>query len=174
MNNKTLIVNLFGGPSAGKSTLASGIFFDLKMQGINSELVSEYCKELTWEERHNTLKDQIYIFGQQFHRIFRLLGKVDVIITDSPLLLTPVYDIEKRESLKKLAFEEHKKLWTYNVVIKRNKSYNPKGRSQTESEANELDKQIVDMLFEANECFETFNGDTEGKDLIVKKILKLL
>ena len=174
MNKETLVVNLFGGPSSGKSTTAAGIFFDLKTRGVNTEIAPEFCKDLTWEDRHQTIKDQIYVFGKQFHRIFRLLGKVDVIITDSPLLLTPVYDIEKRESLKKLAFEEHKKLWTYNVLIKRKKSYNPSGRSQTETEAKELDTRILDMLFEANECFETVDGDTEGKDLIVKKILMLL
>jgi hypothetical protein len=171
MNKKTLVVNLLAGPGSGKSTLASGIFFDLKMKNINVELTSEFCKDLVYEERHHTMLDQIYIFGKQFHRIFRLLGKVDVIITDSPLLLSSVYDSEKRETFKKFVLEEHQKMWTYDVFIKRKKVYSPKGRSQTENEAKEIDKAIVDMLFDNNIPFETFEGTIEGKDLIVKKIL---
>jgi len=131
----TLVVCLYGGPGSGKSTMSAGIFFELKTRGINCELVSEFCKDLTWEERHDTIRDQIYIFGKQFHRLFRLLGKVDVIITDSPILLTPVYDGEHRRSLRNLVVEEHRKMWTYNVFIKRKKTFNPKGRKQNEEDS---------------------------------------
>jgi hypothetical protein len=170
----TLVVNLFAGPGAGKSTTAAGIFFELKSKGINCELAAEYAKDLCWEERTRTFDDQIYIFGKQYHRIFRLLGQVAVVITDSPLLLTPVYDAEKRPTLKKLVLEEHNKMWTYNVFLKRKKAFNPKGRNHNEEQSKDIDYAVADMLLENDVLFETFEGTVEGKDAIVKKILMLL
>lgn len=174
MKNKTLVVNLFAGPGAGKSTTAAGIFFELKSRGINCELAAEYAKDLCWEERHRTFQDQIYIFGKQYHRIFRLLGQVEVVITDSPLLLTPVYDEERRESLEKLVIEEHNKMWTYNAFLKRKKVFNPKGRNHNLHESESLDSLICGMLDKHKIPYETFDGNIEGKDKIVRKILFLL
>lgn len=42
---KTLVVNLFGTPVAGKSTGAAYIFSELKMRGINAELVTGFAKD---------------------------------------------------------------------------------------------------------------------------------
>lgn len=170
----TLVVNLFAGPGAGKSTTAAGIFYELKSLGINCELAAEYAKDLAWEERHQTFRDQIYLFGKQFHRVFRLLNQVSVIVTDSPILNTIIYDSQQRPTLKKLALEEHNKIWTYNVFIKRKKVFNPKGRIHNLEESMELDKRIVDMLFNQKIVFETFEGTPEGRDAIVKKVLTLL
>lgn len=173
-NKKTLVVNLFAGPGAGKSTTAAGVFFELKSRGINCELAAEYCKDLVWEEWHQTFTDQIYIFGKQYHRIHRLLGQVQVVITDSPILLTPVYDGEKRKSLETLVVEEHNKMWTYNVFLIRKKAFNSKGRKQSLDESQALDCLIGDMLDKHQIPFETFEGTPEGKDTIVRKVLMLL
>ena len=40
-----IVVNLFGVPSAGKSTGAAYIFSKLKMAGINAELITEFAKD---------------------------------------------------------------------------------------------------------------------------------
>lgn len=66
------VVNLFAGPGAGKSTLATGVFHELKLQGINCEYVSEIAKDLTWEKRHNSLNFQLYVFAKQHRDIERL------------------------------------------------------------------------------------------------------
>lgn len=171
---KTLVVNLFAGPGAGKSTTAAGVFFELKSRGVNCELAAEYAKDLCWEERHKTFQDQIYIFGKQYHRIHRLLGQVQCVITDSPILLTPVYDGEKRASLETLVVEEHKKMWTYNAFLKRKKVFNPKGRNHSLNESQALDCLIADMLYKHGIAYETFEGTPEGKDAIVRKVLMLL
>lgn len=173
-HSKTLVVNLFAGPGAGKSTTAAGVFFDLKIRGVNCEIAAEFAKDLTWEQRHHTFKDQIYIFGKQYHRIQRLMGQVDVIITDSPLMLTPVYDSEKRPTLEKLAVEEHDKMWTYNAFLRRKKPFNQKGRIHGEDHAKDIDFAVADMLQKHEIPFETFDGTIEGKDAIVRKILILL
>ena len=48
MSKSCLVVNLFGAPSAGKSTGAAYIFSKLKMAGYNAELVTEFSKDMCW------------------------------------------------------------------------------------------------------------------------------
>ena len=91
MKSKTKVVNICGGPGVGKSTIASGIFSELKRRQISCELVSEYAKEVTWEETHKLLENQIHIFAEQFRRQWRLVDKVAYIVTDSPLILNSIY-----------------------------------------------------------------------------------
>ena len=96
-----LVVNLFGAPGAGKSTGAAYIFSQLKMLGINAELVTEFAKDMVWCNNQEALSNQAYMFGQQLYRISRLEDKVDVVITDSPVFLSAIYN---RMSYRKLAF----------------------------------------------------------------------
>ena len=81
-----ILVNLFGSPGTGKSTGAAYIFSQLKMRGINAELVTEFAKDKVWEESKAVFNNQAYIFGKQYFRISRCADKVDVVITDSPRL----------------------------------------------------------------------------------------
>lgn len=88
---KTTVVNLFGAPAAGKSTLAAKLFSILKEQGKNCELVREFVKVRAYEGRQVTPLDQIYLLGKQVHSESMLYGKVEYIITDSPFLLPGAY-----------------------------------------------------------------------------------
>ena len=45
----TIVVNLFGEPSAGKSTCAMDITAQLKRHSINAEYVSEFAKDKVYE-----------------------------------------------------------------------------------------------------------------------------
>lgn len=82
----TLIVNFFGGPGTGKSTTTAHVFSLLKWKGYNCEMALEYAKEKVWEGSLDVLDDQIYLFGEQYHRIKILENKVDIISCDSPFL----------------------------------------------------------------------------------------
>lgn len=166
--HNTLVVNLLGGPGCGKSTIAASIFSQLKWDEVNCEYASEYAKDLVWEHRHKTFENQIYIFGKQHHRIYRLAGQVDVIITDSPILLTPIYDGEKRESLKQLMFEEFNKFNNLNIVLTRRKKYNPKGRIHDEQGAKDIDLQIRQFLNENKVPYIEMNGNQAAvKDMVI-------
>ena len=82
-----LIVNLFAGPGAGKSTIAAYVFARLKMAGVNCELAPEFAKDKVWEHNQTALDNQIYVFAKQYYRITRCADQVDVVITDSPVAL---------------------------------------------------------------------------------------
>jgi len=168
--NITLVVNLLGGPGCGKSTMAAGIFAGLKWKGIDCELAAEYAKDLVWEKRFKTFENQVYMFGKQHHRIYRLVGQVDVIVTDSPILLTAIYDSEKRESLRNLMFEEYNKVNNFNILLRRRKVYNPKGRNQTESESKEIDEQIRNLLEENKLPHITVDGCQDAVNDIVRTV----
>ena len=171
---KTLVVYLLGGPGSGKSSLRAGVFYDLKFRGIDCEEAPEYAKDLVWSKSQFTLGNQIKVFGEQHDRIFRLQGQVEVVITDSPLLLTPIYDQRDSDTLRRLAMEEFNSMWNYTVFLKRCKPYNPNGRNQDEEGAIEIDRKIADFLLDNQIPFETTKGLAEGKDYIVKKVLMLL
>lgn len=170
-NKKTIYVNLFGGPGSGKSTLCASVFVELKKMGIDCEMALEYAKDVVWEESFKKLSNQIYIFGKQHSRLFRLNGKVDVVITDSPLLLSILYDDNNDQYLKALILSEYSKLNTLNFYVGRNFTYNPNGRMQTEDQAKEVDEACLVLLNETNIDFETIPFGQEGRDLIVPKII---
>lgn len=60
---QTIVINLMGAPGTGKSTIASELFSKMKWLGYDVELVSEYAKELVWEERSETFKNELYLLN---------------------------------------------------------------------------------------------------------------
>jgi len=175
---KTIIVNLFAGPGAGKSTTAFGVAHKLKLAGVDAELVTEYAKDVTWQENFNTLSNQIYVFAKQHNRQFHLRGKVDVIVTDSPIVLSLAYcDCENiSDAFPKLVIDEfnHEDTRTVNYFINRVKPYNPNGRSQDEEEAKVIDGNVRDMLTEYEIDYHQINGDENAVDFITNEVLKIL
>jgi hypothetical protein len=118
------------------------------------------------------LENQIYVFGEQHHRVHRLLGSVDVILTDSPIILSPIYDAEKRETFKKLVLEEFNKNCNLNIFLNRKKKYNPKGRNQDEGEAKRVDEMVKTFLNENYLPYLDFDGVPSSVPLIVETIQK--
>lgn len=169
----TIIVNLFGGPGVSKSTTAAGIFSLLKLHGVDSELVTEFAKDLVWEERMKTIKNQTYIFGKQNHKLYRVNGVVDVVVTDSPLLLGLIYDKEENEELRALIIKTFNSYNNMNFLLRRVKPFNPNGRLQTEEKAMELDSKIRTMIG-ANAEYITLNGKYDAINTITYIILNLL
>lgn len=168
-----IVVNLFAGPGSGKSTTCAGVFAKLKLAGINCEMALEYAKDKVWEESNKVLDDQIYVFGKQLHRIFRLKDKVDVVITDSPILLSIIYDKTGNKYFSDLVLNQFNNFDNRNYFIERTTVYNPKGRLQTEDEAKEIDKVLLDLLKDCNIEYDSV-GKNEAVDYIFNKIMKEL
>ena len=176
MDKQVCLINLFGQPGAGKSTLAAYVFAKLKMMGINCELVTEFAKDKVWEKNNEALSNQIYIFAKQYYRITRCVGKVDVIITDSPLFLSPFYnkDPDIDEPLKELVSKIVAKYDNLNYFLRRVKKYNPVGRLQTEAESNEYGIHIKTMMKSFGIKFREIDGDFMSADIIIQDVVEKL
>lgn len=168
-----LVVNLFGAPGAGKSTGAAYVFSKLKMAGINAELVTEFAKDKVWEESKAVFQNQAYIFGKQYFRISRLQNKVDVVITDSPIILSSFYanDNVLGKEFDVLTIKVFNSYHNMNVFVNRVKPYNSAGRFQTEKESDSVSQEMVEFL--ANRSIECkhYSGDIQGYDKLVNDIL---
>ena len=174
--HKPIVVNLFGSPSAGKSTAAAYIFAQLKMQGINCELVTEFAKDKTWEHNIGALSNQAYVFGKQCYRMSRCAEQVDVIVTDSPLLLSIIYNHDPvlGDDFNKTVLNVFNSYDNVNYLLHRVKPYNPTGRNQTEDESNVIGAQIKRMLIDNAVNFEEASGDIKSYAKIVQDVLGLV
>lgn len=167
------VINLYGQPSAGKSTTAAGLFHKMKLQGINCELVTEYAKDMVWREMPSkAFTDQLYITAKQHHRLFRLKDKVDYAITDSPLLLGLAYaDQNYFPSFEPLVKEIYSSFDNINIFLQRTKPYNPIGRNQTEQEADAISATILDILGRNKIPFMRIDGTANAVDKILAVVL---
>ena len=167
----TIVVNLFAGPGAGKSTGATYIFSKLKMAGVDAEYVSEFAKDKVWEENKLVFDNQFYMTGKQSFKIKRCIGKVDIIITDSPILIGAMYCNDNPLLIPAIKYEFNK-YHNINFFIRRAKKYNPNGRNQTEDEAKEIDKEVLDFLQKNNVSYTEIKGTLEDYDKVVDFLLE--
>lgn len=170
-----LLVNLYGAPGSGKSTGAAYIFSKLKMMGVKVELVTEFAKEKTWEGSREAFTNQAYVFGEQYHRITRCEDKVDVIITDSPLITVLLYNKNKRLGEKFIDFvvDVAKGYDTLDYHLIRKEKYDMAGRWETEEESEEIVGRIRTMLGKDmfGVCPVEMAACQESYDVIVGQIL---
>lgn len=171
-----LMVNLFGAPGAGKSTGAAYIFSQLKIRDVNAELVTEFAKDKTWERNKKALENQMYMFGKQLFRITRCQDDVDVIITDSPLLLNTIYNHNPilGEEFNNLVFKIFNSYNNLNYYIKRVKKYNPLGRNQTEEESDQIADKVLKMLNDRKVEFTSVEGQLNNYSQIVEDVMEVL
>lgn len=164
------VINLYAGPGAGKSTTAAGLFFMMKSQGYKVELVTEYAKEKVYDGHFGCLSDQMYIFGKQQRRQKKLIGQVDYIITDSPLLLSILYNKELSETFNTLVLETYNSYENINFFINRVKEYKKYGREQTEDEARELDQTLYKLLSKYDVQYNIVDGNITAPKMIMELI----
>lgn len=173
-----LVVNLFGAPSSGKSTGAAYIFSKLKLAGVNAELVTEFAKEKCWEDNTEVFKpdNQIYLFGEQFYRMNRLRDKVSVIITDSPLPLSIIYNKSDilGEPFNQAVMNCFDSFYNYSYLVIGDKRYNPAGMRHTEVESEKIQEAIFDLLDNEGTPYKIVRGNQNDYDLIVDEVLAKL
>jgi thymidylate kinase len=172
---KTLFVNIFGGPGTGKSTMASSIFSQLKREGVDAELISEYAKDLVWDRAQPILGDQIYVFGHQHHRCFRLNGQVEVAISDSPTIQGLAYKTPNlSETFDALVAEAYKMFNNLNIFLERKHEYNPNGRNQTEKEARDIDEVTMAILNKHDIAYHSLPAEDKSIEKIINIVYERL
>jgi hypothetical protein len=153
---KTVVCNIFAGPSAGKSILAMDVTSTLAKSGEKVELVREWVKGWAWQGLSpQGWANSVYIFAKQLRSEAILYGKVNVIITDSPLGLPPVYEamynapstaiFELYKATRRRQAEEGV-VFNLDLCLMRQHPYQTEGRYETEEQARRVDQLIRQML----------------------------
>ncbi len=176
MTIKTKVINLFGGPSSGKSTAAAGIFNRMKVKGINAELVMEAAKDHVWEGHTNILSDQLYLLAHQNRRLERLRGQVDYIITDSPLPLCLIYKPKGYlKTFDSLTMELYNTYDNVNFFLKRVDSFQDEGRVHNKTQSLSIDRRIKGILDWSEAPYDVIQVETFSEtaiDLMVDKLVE--
>jgi hypothetical protein len=155
---KTTIINLYGGPGCGKSTSAAYLFYLLKCDQQNVELVREYVKDWAYEARKFSAYDEIYFMGKQVRHESMLFGKVNWIVTDAPVYMTAYYArihcgpilakgvLAEAEAFYQQATEDGHQY--YHILLHRTTPYAQEGRYQNEQEALSIDEGVQKMMLQ--------------------------
>lgn len=153
----TTVINLFGGSGIGKTTTAAHLFAEMKYAGHHCELVREYVKTWAWQKRKVGPFDQMYLLGKQSKYESVLYNVVDYVITDSPLLLCPIYeryytgkDILGPAAVNFIKDAETQGISRVNFLLKRNKKFDDRGRYETLDQAIQVDEFVKAYLLENN------------------------
>jgi len=168
------IINLFGGPGAGKSTCAAHLFSHLKRHNIKTELVGEFAKELIYLGNETQLINQIYIMGNQYRKQKDLQRhNIDVAISDAPLLMQLVYCQNKPyfEEMKNLVVKINDEFDNINVFVKRVKPYQNYGRVHSEPESDKLSREIWESM--NGDFHYVINGDSNGIESLAEELLNV-
>lgn len=145
-----IVINFWGGAGIGKSTLAARTYAWLKQRGCRTEMTGEYAKELVYEDSMRVIRDQLYLYAEQEHRL-RCLAEsgVEVAVCDSPTPLSVVYDVEQDKMLADLIWDRFNRFKSINFLLKRNnRMFTEKDRIDTLASAHAVDEAIVKMLDE--------------------------
>lgn len=169
----TKVINFWGAPGSGKSTVASQVAGFLKTMGRECEIATEVAKDLVWDNNIDTLRDQLWVFAEQHRRLYRLLDKVEIIVTDCPLPLIISYlrlpdrytkfedSKEWKDSIEDLILDTYRLYDNMDFLLVNDGTHSNVGRVHDESAARELEKQI-------SKNFWIFKGDT-ASSLTFKK-----
>lgn len=169
-DKNTIVINAFAGPGAGKTTSCLEVAEKLKKQGFVTEYVQEYAKELVYDNNLIMLdghyEHQFAILNEQMKRINRLYGKVDFIVTDSPILLNNTYLNEDKNTGVYSAYSDSvNKLYglynNFNYFVERDTSvFEKEGRIHNLEQSIAIDNELKNMLHNNQIDFDVYTHAT--------------
>lgn len=169
-DKNTIVINAFAGPGAGKTTSCLEVAEKLKKQGFVTEYVQEYAKELVYDNNFIMLdghyEHQFAILNEQMKRINRLYGKVDFIVTNSPILLNNTYLNEDKNTEVYSAYSDSvNKLYglynNFNYFVERDTSvFEKEGRIHNLEQSIAIDNELKNMLHNNQIDFDVYTHAT--------------
>ncbi len=169
-DKNTIVINAFAGPGAGKTTSCLEVAEKLKKQGFVTEYVQEYAKELVYDNNLIMLdghyEHQFAILNEQMKRINRLYGKVDFIVTDSPILLNNTYlNEDKNTEVYSEYSDSVNKLYglynNFNYFVERDTSvFEKEGRIHNLEQSIAIDNELKNMLHNNQIDFDVYTHAT--------------
>ncbi len=184
---ETTIINLFAGPSAGKSSTAYGVTHLMKKNHITCDSPYEFAKGLSFEGNVSAMKDQLYVVANQHRNIVRSYGNVEFVVTDSPILLSLVYKDSYENNntnypsclygnkFDDLILDIHNNYNNINIFLERSEetNHNEKERMHNAEESLDLDHKIKTLLVENNIPFHTIKVDNDTTNKIFNLICSI-
>ncbi len=175
-----LVVNLFGAPGSGKSTLQADIYRRLKQKRVNAEIILEWAKMLTWEKRHSVLRlGQPYILGRTLFDM-RVLQEADVevLVMDSPILLGATYDALNGQPTSDLFLpmvaDIHSSFDNLNYMLRRTFDYEIEGRNQDEAGSAYIDSALRGTLERFGFAYTAIDSDDTTGEKITDEVMARL
>lgn len=177
----SIVINLIGSPSVGKSTTAVKLFGELKAMGLSAEYSPEAAKLWVYEHKKINKYGQYVLFGEEVRQQSRLFNEVDIIISDSSPILAAFYNYyyNRENSLSEACHGFYKKLeedgiQVVNFFLPRKKKYVAKGRYQTEEESNEVALMLREWLQQEGYPYIDLEcSDKERVGVILEKLKEM-
>lgn len=175
--SSALVVNLIGGPCAGKSKVGLLLTAKLKQLGLRAEYVSEVAKDYVYKKDtialDGSMRSQTKMLIEQSKRIDLpyFSQMVDIVVLDSPLLLNTIYN---KDATNEYIQSVNSLSRCYNNLfffIDRNDKFTSSGRKQKNiKECVFIDNQIKDLFKKLR--IKYTSCDDENIDKIIKQIIK--
>jgi len=147
-----IVCNVFAGAGAGKTTVALLLAGLLKQSGVDCEYVDEWHKMSVWLNHGNVLEHPEILLANQHQKLWALDGKVQIVVSDCPLLLFAPYAREYIPDYSHSEFETmslalNRKYQNFNVWVNRNPSiFKQEGRVQTLEQSIVMDNKIKSFV----------------------------
>ena len=145
-------INVYGASCSGKSGFAGEVYGILKKNSVSVELVREICKDWAYQKRIPKDFDQLHLCLSHIKLETQYFDwGINTIITDSPVLLTYIYgeyyNTPCLESHWDICTEYEKRNDSINILLRvKPEQYSIEGRFQSYSEANVIEKMIIQTL----------------------------
>lgn len=177
-------IGLLGGPGCGKSTQAAHLFATLRAEGKIIEQVQELAREAINRNLlpHDGGWPQLFLHDEQRKREDSLPPEVQVLVTDSPLLLGYVYALQyaklpQDRLLLQVMYErflEALERYSFLFLLEREKPYMlDSTRRQDERSARAIDLLIQRLLAIHNCPYTVLVGSIEERTKTIRERIGL-
>lgn len=174
---RSVVVECLGGPSSGKSVACAEVFAKLKKRRVDAEMSREFAKKYALSGEAISALDEVYILGSQVKEETRLLGRVAVVVSDRPVIMSTVYaamysPAHVRDGVVAAVrgyYEESRRRGHVRVAVLlgRRHGYDERGRYEDVATAmlvDEVVRQVVAEEYDAGGVAAVYDLSPTGRD----------